>query len=97
MKKDNNEINKFVVLIDSLINLQIGDRFSVTYDGDINLVFSNRDKDEDCAIAFFYNCNPECFEFCDEIANYHGNLIYPAVVIFHDIVTKMLESYEEGY
>lgn len=47
------EIKKFVVLIDSLIKLKIGDCFSVTYDGDINLVFSNQNNDEDCIIAFF--------------------------------------------
>lgn len=86
------EIDKFVALIDSLIKLKIGDRFSVTYDGDINLVFSNQNNDEGCIIAYFYNCDSEGFEFCDEVANYHGNLIYPAVVIFHDMVTTVLES-----
>lgn len=33
----------------------------------------------------------------DEIANYHGNLTYPAVVIFHDMATTVLGSYEEGH
>lgn len=97
MKKDDNVIKKFVALIDSLIKLKNGDRFSVTYDGDINLVFSNQNNDEDCIIAFFDNCNSECFEFCDEVVNYHGNLIYPAVVLFHDMVITVLENYEEGH
>lgn len=91
------EIKKFVALIDSLIKLRIGDDFSVTYDGDINLIFNNQNNDEDCVIAFFDNCDSEGFEFCDTVAIYHGNLIYPAVVIFHDMVTTVLESYEEGH
>lgn len=90
LEKDVSVIKKFVALIDSLIKLQIGDCFSVTYDGDINLVFSNQNNDEDCIIAFFDNCDSECFEFCDEVANYHGSLIYSAVVFFHDVVIKLL-------
>ena len=86
LEKDVSVIKKFVALIDSLIKLKIGDRFSVTYDGDINLVFRDKNNDEGCVIAFFDNCDSECFEFCDEVANYHGSLIYPAVVDFHDMV-----------